>query len=67
MNNWQMPLVVMIVLAAGLYLLRRMWRSLTGRKAGGCGGCSCAKTPTVGNDGGTLIPSEQITIRRRGD
>jgi hypothetical protein len=37
MNNWQMPLVLMIVLAAGLYLARRAWRSLTGRKAGGCG------------------------------
>ncbi len=65
--DWQLPLVAMIVLAAVAYLARRTWRTLTGRKAGGCGGCSCAKPPAV-ESRGTLIPAEQITLRlRNGD
>jgi hypothetical protein len=60
--HWQLPIVVMIVLAAVAYLTRRTWRSLTGRKAGGCGGCSCARAP---ESGGTLIPTEQLRLRRR--
>ena len=62
--NWQLPIVVMIVLAAVAYLARRTWRSLTGRKAGGCGGCGCARAP---ESTGTLIPAEQLRLRRRED
>jgi hypothetical protein len=62
--SWQLPIVAMIVLAAVAYLARRTWRTLTGRKAGGCGGCSCAKPPSA-EGRGTLIPAEQITSRLR--
>jgi hypothetical protein len=66
--HWQLPIVAMIVLAAVAYLARRTWRTLSGRKAGGCGGCSCAKPPSVAEARGTLIPAEQITLRlRKGD
>jgi hypothetical protein len=65
MDNWQMPLVALIVLAAVAYLVRRTWRSLTGRKAGGCGGCSCARPPAANDGQATLIPTEQITLRLR--
>jgi hypothetical protein len=63
--EWQIPLVAMIVLAAAAYLARRTWRSLTGRKAGGCASCSCAKPPAAAEERGTLIPAEQITLRAR--
>ena len=66
MNNWQMPLVALTVLAAVAYLARRTWRSLTGRKAGGCGGgCGCAEAPSAAEGQTTLIPAGQLKIRRR--
>jgi hypothetical protein len=65
MTHWQLPVVALIVLAAVAYLARRTWRTLTGRKAGGCGGCSCAKPPSVTESRGTLIPADQITLRLR--
>ncbi len=68
MNNWQIPLVAMIVLAAVAYLVRRTWRTLTPGKAGGCGGgCGCARTASAPKEQGTLIPLEQITLRNRKD
>jgi hypothetical protein len=65
MHNWQLPLVAMIVLAAVAYLARRVWRTLTGRKAAGCGGCGCAATTRAPKDGGAFIPEGQLTLRRR--
>jgi hypothetical protein len=64
--GWQLPIAVLVVLAAVAYLARRTWRSLTGRKAGGCAGCGCAKVPSAAEGQGTLIPAEQITLRQRG-
>jgi hypothetical protein len=65
--NWQLLVVSMIVAAAGLYLIRQSWRTWSGRKGGGCGkGCGCASKSTDQSNGDvTLIPSEQITLRRR--
>jgi hypothetical protein len=60
--SWQLPIVLLIVLAAAAYLARRTWRSLTGRKAGGCAGCGGAtSTPPQGQR--TLIPEEQLRLR----
>jgi hypothetical protein len=62
----QLALVALIVLAAVAYLARRTWRSLTGRKAGGCGGgCGCAATAQAPERQGTFIPAGQLTVRRR--
>ena len=63
--GWQLPIAVLVVLAAVAYLARRTWRSLTGRKAGGCAGCGCAKLPSAAEGRATLIPTEQITSRLR--
>ena len=63
--GWQLPIAVLVVLAAVAYLARRTWRSLTGRKAGGCGGCSCARVAPPAAGESTLIPAEQITMRLR--
>jgi hypothetical protein len=64
--NWQLAIVSVIVAAAVLYLGRRSWRTWS-RKAGGCGsGCGCSsKPPDLRNGSAALIPSEQITLRRR--
>lgn len=58
-------LVVLIVLAAVGYLLRQSWRTWSGRKAGCGGGCRCSDKPASTNGHATLIPAEQITLRRR--
>ena len=50
-------LVILIVLAAAAFLVRRMWQAMTKRRSGACGACSnCpsnseAKTPSLVNIG----------------
>ncbi len=62
MDNWQLPLAALVILGAVTYLARRTWRTLSGRKAGGCGGgCACGPAP----EQGTLITAEQLTLRLR--
>jgi hypothetical protein len=66
--DWQLILVLLIVAAAVVYLARSSWRTWRGRKTGCGGGCSCAKTsvaPAGAREGGTLIPLEQLSLRRR--
>lgn len=66
--DWQLIVVGLIVAASCLYLVRQTWRSWTGRKAG-CTGCSCKHAapagPTEGQGAVTLIPPDQLTLRRR--
>ncbi len=61
---WQWLAVLICVLLATTYVARAAWRTWH-PKAGNCGGgggCSAAKPdePKV-----TLIPAEQLTLRRR--
>jgi hypothetical protein len=60
---WQWLLVSICVLLAVAYVARAVWRTWH-PKAGSCGGgCGCAtpaETPRV-----TIIPEEQLTVRRR--
>ena len=61
---WQWLVVLACVLLAAAYVARSMWRTWH-PKPGGCGGeCGCAapstETPRV-----TMIPVEQLTVRRR--
>ncbi len=68
MDNWQLPVVAMIVLAAAAYLARRVWQGVRGQKAGGCGGgCGCAAVTKPPEAQGTFIPEGQLTLRRRGE
>ncbi len=65
--DWQLLLVALTVTAAVVYLGRSSWRTWRGRKAG-CGSCSCAKSPAPAaeaNGSTTLIPVEQLSLRRR--
>lgn len=63
--DWQLALVVVLIMLALLYLGRQTLRTWRG-KGNGCGGCKCpgaantANTPTE-----TLIPLEQVKLRRR--
>ncbi|HEV3259087.1 MAG TPA: hypothetical protein VG013_19600 [Gemmataceae bacterium] len=64
---WQLILVALLVTAAACYLARAAWRTWTGSKSGCGGGCSCGPkqaAPTVKGQG-TLIPSEQLSMRLR--
>jgi FeoB-associated Cys-rich membrane protein len=60
---WQWLVVLTCVLLAAAYIARAAWRTWH-PKAGGCGGgCGCAKpadAPKV-----TLIPADELTVRRR--
>jgi len=64
--DWQLLLVIVLVMLALLYLGRqtlRMWRG----KGAGCGGCkrpSAAKTPNAAATE-TLIPIDQVRLRKR--
>ena len=60
--DWQLMLVVPAVALAALFLGRRSWRTWFGRS--GCAGCGRASA-TSGRPRETLIPAEQLTLRRR--
>jgi hypothetical protein len=67
--TWQLIAVGVIVAVAVLYLARQTWRAWNPKK-GGCGGsCGCAGKPAPVADrpeqASALIPSEQLTLRRR--
>ena len=55
----QMIAVIAIVAAAGLYMVRRVWRTWAGKKSGCASSCSCA-VETAANKP-ALIPSEDLT------
>lgn len=64
--TWESIVVALIVAAAAGYLIRQTWK--TWSKKSGCGGscgCSSSKDVSATNEGQiTLIPSEQIILRR---
>jgi hypothetical protein len=65
--NGQLPIVLLIVAVASCYLARRAWRTWTARKGACGGGCSCsgkAVSSPVDGPNSTLIPIEQLTLRR---
>jgi hypothetical protein len=66
--EWQFPIVLLVVAGAVFYLAHSFWRSWSGVK-GRCGGsCACGKgIPGDGPAGGetSLIPAEDVTLRRR--
>jgi hypothetical protein len=63
--DWQLLLVVVLVMLALLYLGRQTLRAWHGKSAG-CGGCKCPSTANTSNSAAeTLIPLDQIRLRRR--
>jgi hypothetical protein len=63
--DWQLLVVVVLVLLALLYLGRQTLRTWRGKGAG-CGGCKCPSAANIRNAAGaeTLIPSDQVRLRR---
>lgn len=64
MMDWQLFLVAVAVVLALLYLGRQTLRTWRG-KGSGCGGCKCASPPSSSKNSNTLIPIEQVKLRRR--
>jgi hypothetical protein len=62
--HWQLTAVILIVTAAGCYLLRQTWRAWTAAGKPGCGG-GAKPGPATAARPLALIPPEQITLRRR--
>jgi hypothetical protein len=63
--DWQLWAAFGLVAAAVLYLLRALWRSWSGTKGSCGGGCDCGTKPGTQKDRPTMIPVEQLTLRRR--
>jgi hypothetical protein len=64
--DWQLLLVIVLVVLALLYLGRQTLRTWRGKGAG-CGGCKCpstAKTPNARSTE-TLIPIDLVRLRKR--
>jgi hypothetical protein len=63
--DWQLLLVVVLVILALLYLGRQTLRTWRG-KGTGCSGCKCSGTVSTSNSTTeTLIPIEQLRLRQR--
>ena len=63
--DWQLAIVLLIVVMAAVYLVRQTWRAWSGASAGCRGGCGCARIPEPPEGKVTLIPADQLTLRRR--
>jgi hypothetical protein len=66
MANWQLMLVIPIVLAAACYLFAVGWRAWQGGKRG-CGGGTCGCPSNQAQQPDRLINISDIQLRRRGD
>ena len=62
--DWQLPLVLLCLAAAALYVVRRTWLTWRGR-GGGCGGCKCSKPEAAATRKDALIPVNDLTLRLR--
>ncbi len=63
--DWQLTLVIVLVVLALLYLGRQTLRTWRGKGAG-CGSCKCSGTAGTTKTAETsLIPLEQVRLRRR--
>lgn len=63
--EWQAGIVVACVVLAVVYIARATWRTWH-PKPGGCGGgCGCATAVPPAAERITLIPADQLTVRRR--
>jgi hypothetical protein len=62
--DWQMWLTVSLVGVAGTYLIRRGWRTWRASQKGCSGGCGCAKATAAATPPASLIPADQLVIRR---
>ena len=61
--DWQLNLVVLVVVVAALYLGRATWRAWRG--SGKCAtGCHCGPKPDAATHQ-TLIPSDSLRIKPR--
>jgi hypothetical protein len=61
---WQWILVGLLITLACAYLARRAWRAWQVSQRGCGGGCGCASTKTNVEPAPSLIPSDQIRLRR---
>lgn len=64
--DWQLLLVVVLVILALLYLGRQTLRAWRG-KGVGCGGCKCPSTAKTPDHAATetLIPIDLVRLRKR--
>jgi hypothetical protein len=62
--DWQLPITMLVILAAGSYVAFMFWRAWVGSKNSRCGGgCGCANASTEPKTETILIPAEQLKLR----
>jgi hypothetical protein len=66
--DWQFPIVIVAVGAAGLYLARSAWRTWSSAKDSCGGSCACghrALAETAKSGHSRFIPVDKVTLLRR--
>ncbi len=63
--DWQIIVTWFAIAAAGVYLLLRARRAWRGTKDDCSGGCGCPKAGVTQAKPATVIPPEQLVLRKR--
>jgi hypothetical protein len=63
--DWQVIVVLACVVVAAAYVVRAAWRTWRPKASGCDGGCGSGCAAPADASRVTLIPADQITVRRR--
>ena len=61
--HWQDGLTWAIIAAAAVYVARRVWLSVSRKKAGGCGSCGTCPADSAKAKQSQLVLLEQVTVK----
>jgi hypothetical protein len=62
--DWQNVAALAIVLTAAVYLVRRVWKSVAKKRAGGCGACGSCPGGSSSPAGKTLVQLKTVAKPR---
>jgi hypothetical protein len=62
--DWQNVAALAIVLTAAVYLIRRAWRTVAKKRAGGCGACGSCPAGSADATAKTLVQLQPLAKPR---